>query len=189
MKCPVCGDNIPQGKSKCLRCGYECKSLATVKQDENNNKEEKRDEPESEFREVSPDDVRMSGGSYGSRNGSILDGLFGGGVFGGFTSILDDLFGFGNPFEDIDYEEYDGRDEDGFPVDVFDRDFVEISDVETFDENGNLKPDKKGNSEHRHGEHREEHGERHTGSGWQTRRDRRNDRARNGDHGRNGRQR
>ena len=42
MNCPVCGDKIPQGKAKCLRCGYECKSVATVKQDEN--KEEETDE-------------------------------------------------------------------------------------------------------------------------------------------------
>ncbi len=175
MNCPVCGDKIPQGKAKCLRCGYECKSVATVKQDEN--KEEKTDETrggesESEFREVSPDDVKMSGGSYGSRNGSILDGLFGGGIFGGFTSILDDLFGFGNPFEDIDYEEYDGRDENGFPIDVFDRDFVEIHDVETFDADGNLKPEKKESGER--GEHKE--------SGWHTRRDRRNNRGNHGRH-------
>ena len=177
MNCPVCGDKIPQGKAKCLRCGYECKSVATVKQDEN--KEEKTDETrggesESEFREVSPDDVKMSGGSYGSRNGSILDGLFGGGIFGGFTSILDDLFGFGNPFEDIDYEEYDGRDENGFPIDVFDRDFVEIHDVETFDADGNLKAEKKESRER--GEHKE--------SGWHTRRDRRNNRGNHGRHGR-----
>lgn len=163
MNCPVCGDKIPEGKSKCLRCGYECKEVATIRQD--GNKDDTKSagnsgEPEKEFREVSPDDVHMSGGSRNSHHGSILDDLFGGGIFGGFTSIFDGLFGFGNPFEDIDYEEYNGRDEDGFPVDVFDRDFVEVHDVETFDAEGNPKNDKKRSEEDvshnrnsRHGNH------------------------------------
>lgn len=166
MNCPVCGDKIPEGKAKCLRCGYECKEVATVKQDdsqENKTNGGNSGEPEQEFREVSPDDVHMSGGSRGSRNGSILDDLFGGGIFGGFTSILDGLFGFGNPFEDIDYEEYDGRDADGFPVDVFDRDFVEVHEVETFDADGNLKQNKSGGEQdasHRRNSRHGNHGRR-----------------------------
>ncbi len=175
MNCPVCGDKIPSGKSKCLRCGYICKAVATVKQYENKKEKnggENSGEPEKEFREVSPDDVRMSGGSRGSRGGGILDELFGDSIFGGFTSILDELLGFNDPygpFGDIDYEEYDGRDADGFPVDVFDRDFVEVHEVETFDADGNLKHNKKESAS----------GSSHKNGG----NDRRGNRGRRGKHG------
>lgn len=133
MKCPQCGYNMGN-HAKCLRCGYAVTSIVPVDPDKIEQEEPK--EENTTHRVVDPDDVYMSRG--GGRH--VFGDLFGGGIFGGFGSLFGDLFGvdlFGDD-SDTGYE-YDPKyyDDFGNEIDLpdeFERDSVEISDVEYLEE-------------------------------------------------------
>lgn len=131
MKCPACGHEMGN-RAKCLRCGYTITSIVPIDPE----KIEKEKESEPERREVNPDDVHVSRAG----GGSIFGDIFGGGIFGGIGDIFGSLFGgfdiFGND-EDAGYE-YDPKYYDDFGneidlPDAFERDSVEIADVEYLD--------------------------------------------------------
>jgi hypothetical protein len=133
MRCPVCGTEIPIGKASCIRCGYVCKSLA-LKGDSNDEKNDKSGE--EEFKEVRAESVRTGGGG-------IFGEIFSGGILGGFSSIIDDIFdgffGSSDPFSDIDVK-------DKLLSDSDETELIEIEEIERYDENGQLqeiKPRKK----------------------------------------------
>ncbi len=133
MKCPNCGEEMSEGKFKCMRCGYTVKDLCVSTSEDNDNKQ---DEPETV--EIDPSKVYVSGGGATS-SGGLFGDVFGGGLFGGlFGGILDDLFGFGG-FDDerVSYDifgnpVYDDDEDDGGAEEV-----VEIKHVEYLDEDGN----------------------------------------------------
>ena len=132
MKCPVCGEEIPAGKHKCLRCGYDVRSLSTIVSD-----------PEEEVTptvDIDPSKVHISGGSR-PVGGGIFDDFFGGGLFGG---ILDGLFGgFFDGFDDRDDDDGITYDDFGSPIssDVYDGDCVELKahEVEYIDDRAEPK--------------------------------------------------
>lgn len=141
MKCPICGEEIAKGKAKCLRCGYEVRDLSVTVQPE-------KEEP-VQTHDIDPSRVHLSGGSSSSRGGSIFGDFFGGGLFGG---ILDGIFG--DIFGSVGYDEYgddDGPadyDDFGNPIsaNIYDRDFVEVKDVEYIDD----EPEEKKKDEKKH---------------------------------------
>lgn len=100
MICPQCGYEMGN-KNKCLRCGYEIKTLTVVDRDERSERTEKKEE-KIETKIIDPCNVFLThpygydddfGTGYGPSDDpfvSIIDELFGdpiGGLFGG-------LFGF-----------------------------------------------------------------------------------------------
>lgn len=134
MLCPQCGYDM-ENNSKCVRCGYEVKTLAVIDENVNNEK----DEPET--RVIDPDATYISGGERRTSGGGYSDpfsSIFGD-VFDPIGSILGDLFGFSSsPFTDFDvYGEYD--DEDEYVDDDVQKknNAVEVKKVEIYDENGN----------------------------------------------------
>ena len=132
MKCPACGHEMGN-RAKCLRCGYTVTSIVPIDPE----KIEKEKEEEPLRREVNPDDVHVSRAG----GGSIFGDIFGGGIFGGIGDIFGSLFGgfdlFGDD-EETGYE-YDPKyyDDFGNEIDLpdeFERDSVEIADVEYLEE-------------------------------------------------------
>ena len=71
--------------------------------------------------EIDPGKVYISGGEQ-QRSGGFFDSVFGG-IFDVFS---------------------DDEEDDDFPVDVFDRDFVEVNEVEIIDRDGNVHRSKDG---------------------------------------------
>lgn len=136
MKCPNCGEQLKENKYKCMRCGYECKSLIAnpnANTEDEKNSQKQNSNKQEEAKNIDPSQVYMSKAAKNNNGG------FGGGIFSGFGGgLFDNLFsGFGNIFslfgdDDDDEEESDYYDDFGneLPIDVFDRDFVEIGDVE-----------------------------------------------------------
>ncbi len=127
MKCPACGHEMGK-KSKCLRCGYAIKDIVPIDPE----KIEKEKEPEPERREIHPDDVHVS-----RAGGSIFGDIFGGGIFGGIGSIFGNLFGGFDIFGDeestgyeYDPKYYDDFGNERYVPDEFERESVEISDIE-----------------------------------------------------------
>lgn len=144
MRCPNCGHELPQGKHKCLRCGYECKDLVMRSADDSEEEAQREDgEEKEETIEIDPSRVYMSGNERSS-GGGIFGDIFGGGLFGG---LFGDLFG-GFFDEDDYYEDEESTAYDDFgnpiPIDVFDRDFVEVKEVEIIDPHGNAHKSKNG---------------------------------------------
>lgn len=145
MKCPNCGYDMPQGKYKCLRCGYECKDLTVASSDdEKNGKEESQKEKHDrdETIDIDPDNVYISRGDGGYGGGSIFDDIFGGfGGFGGglFGSVLGDIFGgfFGE-------DEYENDGEIESNVWNAGNDMVEVRDVEIIDREGKAHKSRNG---------------------------------------------
>lgn len=92
MICPQCGYDIGS-KHKCMRCGYEVKTLVAVDETDAH-KENKRDEPETKV--IDPDRVFISSGDeYGDDFfddpfGSVFGSLFG---FDPIGDLLGGLFG------------------------------------------------------------------------------------------------
>ena len=137
MKCPNCGYDLPQGKSRCLRCGYQCKDLTVAASDD----EAKNKRTQDETIDIDPDRVYISHGEQ-PRGGSIFDDIFGcfGGFGGGlFGSVLDDLFG--GLFGEDDYEN-DGEIESS--VWNAGNDMVEVREVEIIDREGKTHKSKNG---------------------------------------------
>lgn len=133
MKCPHCGSNLPTGKNKCLRCGYECKEIV-LSADDSDKRDHKKEEASAETRDVDMRTVHVS-----RAGGSIFDDLFGESIFGG---LFGDLLGgfFGTPYEDeADGYDDDPKNYDAFGAriqrpDEFSRDCVEIAEVEYLEE-------------------------------------------------------
>ena len=133
MKCPNCGHDMGN-RAKCLRCGYTITSIVPIDPEKI---EKEQEEPSSRRRVVDPDDVHVSRAG----GGSIFGDLFGGGIFGGLGGIFDSLFGgfdlFGEE-EDSGYE-YAPKYYDDFCNEIrlpdeFERESVEITDVELLEE-------------------------------------------------------
>lgn len=126
MKCPICGEEIGEGKHKCLKCGYEVHELSTSVREEG-------EEPIKTV-DIDPSQVYISGGSRSS-SGSIFEEIFGGGLFGG---LFDGMFGgFFDGFDDGDDDDGMKYDDFGSPIsDVYNNDVVELSvhDVEHIDD-------------------------------------------------------
>ena len=101
MKCPACGHEMGK-KSKCLRCGYAIKDIVPIDPE----KIEKEKEPEPERREIHPDDVHVS--------------RAGGNIFGDEEST-----GY-----EYDPKYYDDFGNERYVPDEFERESVEISDIE-----------------------------------------------------------
>ncbi|MDR2201495.1 MAG: hypothetical protein LBP26_01820 [Clostridiales bacterium] len=141
MRCPVCGEEIAPGKTKCLRCGYAVKALAVRAEPDGGDKERASD-GDIEVKEIGRDEIHMGRPRKGV--GDIFGGgLFNGTLFGGISELVSDILGgffSGDPFGELDA--FNGEAEDDFPVDVFDRDFVEVEEIETIDPDD--KPDKRG---------------------------------------------
>ena len=72
MKCPNCGYDLPQGKSRCLRCGYQCKDLTVAASDD----EAKNKRTQDETIDIDPDRVYISHGEQ-PRGGSIFERITG----------------------------------------------------------------------------------------------------------------
>ena len=131
MKCPKCGHDMGR-RSKCLRCGYAVSAIIPI----DPKKIEHDNEPDSEHREVDPDKVRVS-----RAGGSIFDDIFGGSIFGNIGNIFGSLFGGFGLFEDdgADGYEYDPKYYDDFGNEIylpdeFERESVEIDNVEILEE-------------------------------------------------------
>lgn len=132
MICPQCGFDMGN-KHKCMRCGYEVKTLAVV--DENENKKKKQDD-EPETRVIDPKDVYISNGdAYGDDFSDPFSALFGD-VFDPIGSLLGGLFGFDvrSPFSSGGEERRERIDE---REDDKKHKVVEVKKVEIYDENGN----------------------------------------------------
>ena len=98
MICPQCGYDMGN-KSKCLRCGYEVKTLAVVDESEQN---EQRQEEHNDTKVIDPcnvylthpygydDDEGTGFGPFGSPFASLFDDLFGDPI----SDLLGGLFGF-----------------------------------------------------------------------------------------------
>lgn len=134
MKCPQCGHDMGN-RAKCLRCGYTIKDIVLIDPE----KIEQESEPKTTRKEINPDDVHVSRKGGGSIFGDIFGGgLFGGGIFGGLGGFFDDLFGFESDDNSQGYE-YDPKYYDDFGNEVyipdeFERDSVEIRDVELLED-------------------------------------------------------
>ena len=102
MICPQCGYDMGH-KNKCLRCGYEVKTLTVVSEDEREDKS--KDEDKDDTIVIDPMNVFLThpygydddfGTGYGAPMDdpfvSIIDSLFGGDPF---ADLLGGLFGFG----------------------------------------------------------------------------------------------
>lgn len=129
MICPQCGYDIGN-KNKCLRCGYEVKTL--VVSDRKNN-----DEGRPETKVIDPDSVYISNGGYDDSYADPFDMLFGN-IFDPIGDLLGGLFGldvrshrsasFGYDDEEEDYN----RGKKGGEGKV-----VEVKKVEILDDDGN----------------------------------------------------
>ena len=113
MICPQCGYDMGN-KNKCLRCGYEVKTLTVVSEEEQKKREEKQKE-EDDTIVIDPMNVFLThpygyeddfGTGYGAPIDdpfvSIIDSLFGGDPF---ADLLGGLFGFGSPRRHVVHEE------------------------------------------------------------------------------------
>lgn len=111
MICPQCGYDMGN-KNKCLRCGYEVKTLTVVSEEEQKKREEKE---EDDTIVIDPMNVFLThpygyeddfGTGYGAPIDdpfvSIIDSLFGGDPF---ADLLGGLFGFGSPRHRVVHEE------------------------------------------------------------------------------------
>lgn len=133
MKCPKCGHDMGS-KAKCLRCGFVYKGIVPVDPETI----ETEEEPKSSRRVVDPDEVRVSRAG----GGSIFGDIFGGGLFGGLFdslfggSIFADIFGVDDIPEGYEYDPkyYDAFGNEIYIPDEFERESVEISDVELLEE-------------------------------------------------------
>lgn len=134
MICPQCGYDM-ENKNKCMRCGYEVKTLAVVEEDTDERKDDARDD-EPVTRVIDPADTYISSGDeYGDDFSDPFSALFGD-VFDPISSLLGGLFGFDvrSPFGSSG-SSYNNR------IDESESDkkgkVVEVKKVEIFDENGN----------------------------------------------------
>lgn len=134
MKCPECGHDMGK-RSKCLRCGYTVKSVISI-DPEKIEQEKTTKEEQSVRKEIHPDDVHVS-----RAGGSIFGDIFGGGIFGGFGSIIDSIFGgfdiFGSDNSrgyEYDPKYYDDFGNEIYLPDEFERESVEIADVELLED-------------------------------------------------------
>ena len=59
MKCPNCGEEIGEGKSKCLRCGYEVKDLIVAAADSDNDGGKEREDIDEPI-DIDPSKVHVS---------------------------------------------------------------------------------------------------------------------------------
>ncbi|MCI8488024.1 hypothetical protein [Pumilibacter intestinalis] len=137
MKCPKCGHDM--GKSaKCLRCGYTVKAVIPVEPDKI-----EHEQSAEERREIDPKNVRMS-----RSGGGIFEDIFGGSIFGNLGNIFGGLFGgFGLFDDEPDGYEYDPKYYDDFGNEIyipdeFERESVEIADVEILEEQPHRSEDK-----------------------------------------------
>ncbi len=171
MKCPECGHEMGKG-AKCLRCGYAIKAIVPIDPEKI---EEERDEPTAARREINPDDVHVSRAG----GGSIFGDMFGGGLFGGLGGIFDSLFGgFFGMDDDADGYEYDPKYYDDFGNEIyvpdeFERDSVEIENVELLEEKAKHEESAPPPRKSKHEEHEHRHGESKHGGGHKKRPDRR----------------
>ena len=133
MVCPQCGFDMGN-KHKCMRCGYEVKTLAVM--DDTENKENGHGEEETVTRVIDPADVYISNGdAYGDDFSDPFSALFGD-IFDPIGSLLGGLFGFDvrspfSAFDDEPRERIEERESDKKNK------VVEVKKVEIFDENGN----------------------------------------------------
>lgn len=111
MLCPQCGYDIGH-KNKCLRCGYEIKTLV-VSDEEKEQKHGQKEEDDTIY--IDPMNVFLTHpygyeDDYGTGYNapiddpfvSIIDSLFGGDPF---ADLLGGLFGFGAPRRRVVYED------------------------------------------------------------------------------------
>lgn len=148
MKCPNCGLDLPDGTYKCMRCGFECKSLrvsAGAEQDDRGKHEQDAGDTEREETvEIDPSKVRMGRADSGfAGGGSPFSDIFGGGIFGNlFGGIFGDFFDpFGGGYDEDDEDEQEGYFDDfgnPMPIDIYGNEFIEVGDIELLDEDGNV---------------------------------------------------
>ena len=93
MICPHCGYDM-ENRSRCLRCGYQVKTLAVVDESEEDNSQGESEE-KIETKVIDPCNVYLTH-PYGVEDDDDYDPIFGG---GGFGSIFDMLFG--DPISDL----------------------------------------------------------------------------------------
>lgn len=154
-------------KSKCLRCGFVYKGIISV-DPENIEKEE---ETKISRRVVNPDEIHVSRARSG---GSIFDdfvgGIFGDSVFGGlgdvFGNLFGEFFGYDRGEEGYTYDPkyYDSFGNEIYVPDEFERESVEIYDVELLEEqpksHHNPRSSVKARPEENHGAKHKKHGGR-----------------------------
>lgn len=161
MICPKCGYDIGN-KSKCVRCGYEIKTLAVV--DENNSNDEPKKEEKTETKVIDPcnvylthpygyeDDYDTGFGPGGDPFASLFDDLFGDPI----SDLLGGLFGINvNPFGGSSRRTYVRESEEPPKKKKKQGPIVEVNDVEIIED----EPKNKDRTQQQ--ERREEHRERH----------------------------
>ena len=141
MVCPQCGYDIGT-KNKCVRCGYEVKTLAPIDEEEQKKRQEEETiviDPQSTIltdeygNSVDDDDDEY----YTDPISAIFDGLFGGDPFASLFGGFGGLFGDPQPRRSARKERAESSREK-------DRNIVEVKKVEFFDEDGNpIKQDGK----------------------------------------------
>ncbi len=140
MICPQCGYEMGSSH-KCLRCGYEVKTLVTVDEKEQT-KENKSKEEEPVTKVIDPDKVYISNADDGFDDGfdDPFSMLFGD-IFDPIGSLLGGLFGFDAHSSHSSYD----RIQEQQPEQKKDKNkVVEVKKVEIYDENGNpVKQDSK----------------------------------------------
>lgn len=128
MICPQCGYDIGN-KNKCLRCGYEIKTLATV------DETKKKEEPDTKI--IDPSNVYISNGDD-DFDGGLFDpfdpfSMLFGNVFDPIGDLLGGLFGLNvrstRGSSRTQQEQPQKRKKQGK--------VVEVNNVEFLDENGN----------------------------------------------------
>lgn len=169
MICPKCGYDIGN-KSKCVRCGYEIKTLTVV--DEKKNEDEPKKEG-TETKVIDPcnvylthpygyeDDYDTGFGPGGDPFASLFDDLFGDPI----SDLLGGLFGINiNPFGGASHRTYVRESEEPQKKKKKQGPIVEVNDVEIIED----EPKKTERPEHR--EHRDgrDHREHHDNTGHAT---------------------
>lgn len=137
MKCPECGHEMGRS-AKCLRCGYKVKAIVPV--DPEKIEHERDDEPVR--KSIDPDSIRVSRAS----GGGLFGDLFGGGLFGGlFGDILGGFDIFGDMTDGYEYDPkyYDDFGNEIYLPDEFERESVEIENVEYLEEPDKTKRQEK----------------------------------------------
>ena len=138
MICPQCGYDMGN-KNKCIRCGYEVKTLAVV--DERADDEPKTEQEKTETKIIDPCNVYLThpygfedDDGFGDPFASLFGGLFGDPI----GDLLGGLFGFDvSPRRSAFYEEEPPKKKrKQGPI-------VEVSDVEVISENDRRESDTK----------------------------------------------
>lgn len=144
MICPQCGFDIGT-KHKCLRCGYEVKTLVTVDEEAQKKREKEENtrviDPENTFLTDEYGNIVDDDDYYSDPISSLFDDLFG---FDPIGDLLGGLFGvnIGGSRRSHTQSIFDERQER--IDDKKDETIVEVKKVDIYDENGNLvKPESK----------------------------------------------